>query len=83
MRYFVKDSPSLSDRRCSREKAQGSRSTLPVTLTDLESCGEVGLEGESKVFFFCDVCEVPAAGIGEDAQVLVERGGCIRVGCIH
>ena len=41
-----------------------------MTLADLESCGEVGLEGESKVFFFRDVRKVPAAGVGEDARAL-------------
>ena len=83
VQYCLKDSPSTSDGRRSIEKARGNRSTSPVTLTDLESCGEVGLEGESKVFFFRDICEVPAAGVGEDARVLAVQGGCIRVGCIH
>ena len=65
--YCVKDGPLPSDSRHLSEKAHGSRSTSPVMLTDLESCGEVGLEGKSKVFFFHDVCKVPAAGVGEDA----------------
>ena len=73
----MKDGPLMSDRRHSREKARGSCSTLPVTLTDLESCGEVGLEGKSKVFFFCDIHKVPAAGVGEDARSLAAWEGCV------
>ena len=73
----MKDIPLLSDSRHLREKVRGSHPTLPVMLTDCESCGEVGLEGESKVFFFCDICKVPVAGVGEDARVLAVQGGCI------
>ena len=81
----MKDGPSPSDGSRSREKAQGNRSTLPVTLTDRESCGVDALDGDNRGCFFCDSRKVPAAGIGEVALALslADRGGCVRVGCIH
>ena len=84
MRYFVKDGPSTSEGRRSSEKALGSHSTSPVTLTDREIWGIDALDGESRGCFFRDGCEVSVA----DDEValalsLAEREGCVRVGCIH
>ena len=70
VQYCVKDSPSPREGRCLREKAQGSHSTLPVTLTDLESCGVEGLDSDNRGCFFHDIHKVPVAGIGEVALAL-------------
>ena len=84
VRYFVKDGPSTREGRRSREKALGSRSTSPVTLTDREIWGVEALDGESRGCFFRDGREVSAADDEvSEALSLAARGGCIRVGCIH
>ena len=84
MRYFVKDGPSTSEGRRSREKALGSRSTSPVTLTEQEICGVTALDGDSKDFFFRDGREVSGSDDEEAlALSLAVREGCVRVGCIH
>ena len=80
----MKDGPSPSDGSHLREKAQGNRSTLPVTLTDRESCGVDALDGDKRGCFFRDSREVSASDDEEAlALSLADRGGCVRVGCIH
>ena len=84
MQYFVKDGPSTSEGRRSSEKARGSRSTSPVTLTDREIWGVDALDGDRRGCFFRDGREVSAADDEEAlALSLAVREGCVRVGCIH
>ena len=84
VRYFVKDGTSTREGKRSREKALGSRSTSPVTLTDREIWGVGTLDGERRGCFFRDGHKVSAAD-DEDSEALslAARGGCVRVGCIH
>ena len=76
----MKDGPSTSDGSRSREKVRGNRSTLPVTLTDRESCGVDALDGDNRGCFFRDGREVSEVS---EALSLAARWGCVRVGCIH
>ena len=80
----MKDSPSPSDGSCSRENVQGNRSTVPVMLTDQESCGVDALDGDKRGCFFRNGHEVSASD-DEDSFCLslAAQGGCIQVGCIH
>ena len=80
----MKDGPSTREGRRSREKARGSHSTSPVTLTDRESCGVDALDGDNRGCFFCNSCEVSAADDEEAlALSLAARVGCKQVGCIQ
>ena len=84
MRYFVKDGPSTREGRRSREKALGSRSTSPVTLTEREIWGVAALDGDRRGCFFRDGRKVSASDNEEAlALSLAVQEGCVRVGCIH
>ena len=74
----MKDGPSPSDGSRLREKARGNRSTVPVTLTDRESCGVDALDGDNRGCFFRDGREVSVS----DDEVALVLSLAVREGCI-